>query len=119
MAVPKVYHYPGCSTCKKAVRWLKEQGVEHVLVDIVASPPSVTTLRKAQALAGVPVKKLFNVSGNAYRAGGFKDRLPDMSDAQAHAALAADGMLIKRPLVVGEQVALIGFREAAWTEALG
>lgn len=113
-----VYHYPNCSTCKKALAWLRAHGVEAKLVDIVAEPPSAARLASAAKLAGVPTKKLFNVAGESYRAGGYKDKLATMTDAQAFAALAADGKLIKRPLAIGDGVALVGFDEAAWASAL-
>ncbi|MCA9654471.1 MAG: Spx/MgsR family RNA polymerase-binding regulatory protein [Myxococcales bacterium] len=120
MAVPTVYHYPGCSTCKKALKWLREHGVEHRAVDIATAPPSAATLRKAVAMEGGPPRQaLFNTAGRSYREGGFKDRLPGMSDAEAFAALAADGMLIKRPLVIGDGFVLVGFREAEWAKRLG
>ncbi|MBW2377536.1 MAG: arsenate reductase family protein, partial [Deltaproteobacteria bacterium] len=73
----------------------------------------------ARKLAGVPLNKLFNTSGQSYRNGGFKEKLKTMSDAQAFGALAADGKLIKRPLVIGDAFALVGFREDEWREALG
>lgn len=114
-----VYHYPGCSTCKKALAWLRARGVEAKLVDIVQQPPTAAALARAAKLAEAPVKKLFNVAGESYRAGDFKAKLPTLSDAQAFAALAADGKLIKRPLAIGEGFALIGFDEAAWAKALG
>jgi arsenate reductase len=114
-----VYHYPGCSTCKKALAWLRERGVEHHAIDLVKTPPSKATLAKVQKLAGVELRKLFNVSGESYRAGGFKDKLATMSEAEALAALAADGKLIKRPMVLGEGVALVGFSAEAWAAALG
>jgi len=113
-----VYHYPDCSTCKKALAWLGKRGVAYTAIDIVNQPPARATLERAARLAGVPVQKMFNVSGMSYRDGGFKDKLPGMTDAQAFAALAADGKLIKRPLVVGDDVALVGFDEAAWQAAL-
>lgn len=113
-----IYHYPKCSTCRKALAWLARQEVEVTAVDIVKSPPSRAVLERARRLADVPVKKLFNVSGKAYRAGGFAAKLSEMTEAQALAALAADGKLIKRPLVVGDDVALVGFSEAAWQAAL-
>jgi arsenate reductase len=114
-----VYHYPNCSTCKKAIAWLRANDVDHELVDIVAKPPSRQVIERAAKLAGVATKKLFNVAGESYRAGGFKDKLPTMTDAQAYAALAADGKLIKRPLALGDGVALVGFDEMAWRAALG
>jgi len=113
-----VYHYPNCSTCKKAIAWLRAHGVAHELIDIVKQPPAKAVLERAAKLADAPIKKLFNISGESYRAGGFKDKLPTMTDAQAFSALAADGKLIKRPLAVGDGVALIGFDEAAWRKAL-
>ncbi|HET9625144.1 MAG TPA: Spx/MgsR family RNA polymerase-binding regulatory protein [Kofleriaceae bacterium] len=113
-----VYHYPNCSTCKKALAWLRAHAIEHKLIDIVQAPPSKAQIQNAAALAGVPTRKLFNVAGESYRAGGFKDKLPTMTDAQAYAALAADGKLIKRPLAIGDGVALVGFDEAAWKAAL-
>jgi len=121
MAKPplKVFHYPKCSTCRKALKWLDAEGVEHQRVDIVAEPPSVKTLAKVKKLAGVELRKLFNTSGQSYRQGGWKDRLGDISEAEALAALAADGKLIKRPIVLGEDVALIGFKAEQWADALG
>ncbi|HEY4179358.1 MAG TPA: arsenate reductase family protein [Kofleriaceae bacterium] len=113
-----IYQYPNCSTCKKAIGWLKANGVAHTLVDIVKAPPNEKQLASAQKKAGVPVKKLFNVSGESYRAGGYKDKLATMTDAQAIAALAKDGKLIKRPLAVGDSAVLVGFDEAAWKAAL-
>ncbi len=113
-----VYQYPKCGTCRKALSWLAAHGVAHDKVDIVATPPARAVLERVVA-AGVPVKKLFNTSGESYRNGNFKERLATMSDADALRALAADGKLIKRPLVVGDGVALAGFDEAAWQAALG
>ena len=114
----KVYHYPGCSTCKKALAWLRAQGIAFDAIDIVQQPPSKAVLERAAKLAGAPLKKLFNVAGESYRAGDFKTKLATMTDAQAFAALAADGKLIKRPLLVDDDLALIGFDEPAWTAAL-
>ena len=114
-----VYQYPQCSTCRKALKFLNEAGIDFVAKDIVTNPPSKTALQSARTLAGVPLNKLFNTSGKSYRNGGFKEKLKTMSDAQAFAALAADGKLIKRPLVIGDGFALVGFREDEWREALG
>jgi arsenate reductase (glutaredoxin) len=113
-----IYQYPNCSTCKKALAWLEANKIAATSIDIVVSPPSKAELQRAQKLAGVPVKKMFNIAGASYRDGDFKTKLPDMTDAQAFAALAADGKLIKRPLVVGDGIALVGFDEAAWKAAL-
>ena len=119
MSTPTVFHYPNCSTCRKARKWLEAQGVEHELVDIVESPPSAKVLKSALAASGLPVKRFFNTSGQSYRNGGFKETLPGMSDAEAIAALAADGKLIKRPLVIAGDTVLVGFREPEWAEVFG
>lgn len=113
-----VYHYPGCSTCRKALAWLRANAIAFEPIDIVHAPPSAAVLERAAELAGAPLKKLFNVAGESYRAGNYKAKLPTMTDAQAFAALAADGKLIKRPLAIGDGVALVGFDEAAWKAAL-
>jgi arsenate reductase (glutaredoxin) len=116
---PTVYQYPKCSTCRKALAWLARHGVAYESIDLVKAPPSPAVLARAMKDAGVPVRKLFNTSGESYRAGNFKAKLETMSDAEAIAALAADGKLIKRPLVVGDGLALVGFAEDAWAAALG
>lgn len=115
----EVFHYPKCSTCRKALKWLDEQGIEHTRVDIVEHPPSVAKLDEALKLAGAPLRKLFNVSGQSYREGGWKDKLATIDEAEALAALAADGKLIKRPLLLGPDVALIGFDASEWANKLG
>lgn len=115
----EVFHYPKCSTCRKALKWLDEQGIEHTRVDIVEHPPSVAKLERALQLAGVELRKLFNTSGQSYRGGGWKDKLATISKADAFAALAADGKLIKRPLLLGPELALIGFNADEWANKLG
>jgi arsenate reductase (glutaredoxin) len=112
----KVYAYAKCSTCRKALAFLKGRSVPLDTVDIVTAPPSKAELQRIQKLAGVPVKKLFNTSGQSYREGGFGARLGTMTDAQAFDALARDGKLIKRPLVVAGDFALVGFDEQAYKE---
>lgn len=119
MPTVTVYHYPACSTCKKALKWLDAHGIEHERMHIVESPPTVAVLREALKQSGLPIGKLFNTSGVSYREGGFKDRLPGMSEAEALAALAADGKLIKRPLLLGDGFALVGFREAEYAARFG
>jgi arsenate reductase len=104
-----VYHYPACSTCRKAMAWLRERDIEVDAIDIVAAPPSATELERIANLADCPPAKMFNVSGQSYRAGGFKDRVPSMSAEQMFEALSADGKVIKRPLVVGDDLAIVGF----------
>jgi arsenate reductase (glutaredoxin) len=114
----EVYQYPNCSTCRKALKWLDAQGIAYRSVDIVAHPPSTATLAKVMKLAGVELRKLFNTSGQSYRQGEWKQKLASISTADALAALAADGKLIKRPLVVGEGFALIGFRQDDWAQTI-
>lgn len=105
-----VYHYPACSTCKKAIKWLKDHDIEHELVHIVDKPPSKKLLNSVLKEAGLKVRKLFNTSGQLYREGGYKKKLETMSDQEAVDELAAHGKLIKRPLVVGDGVCLVGFK---------
>lgn len=113
---PTVYQYPTCSTCRKALKWLNDKGIEYESVHIVDKPPSEKLLKKALA-SGVPLKKLFNTSGESYKAGKFKDRLPSMTQSEALKALAADGKLIKRPFVVTGELVLTGFDEVTWKSA--
>jgi arsenate reductase len=115
----KVYQYPRCSTCRKALRWLDEHSVAHVSVDIVQSPPPLAELKRALKLLGEPVAKLFNTSGISYREGGFKAMLPKMTDTEALMALAADGKLIKRPLIVGKDFAMVGFDQDRYRARFG
>jgi arsenate reductase len=114
-----VWQYPKCSTCRKALKWMAEHDVAFDATDIVARPPSATKLRDLWKRSGLPIARFFNTSGESYRAGGFKEKLKTMSDADALAALAADGKLIKRPLVDTTDAVLVGFDEAAYQQALG
>ncbi len=114
----KVYQYPKCGTCRKALKWLDAHGVAYAATDLVASPPSAAALRDLLERSGLPIAKLFNTSGESYRAGGWKDRLKTTSEAEAIAALAADGKLIKRPIVDAGAKVLVGFDEEAYAAAL-
>jgi arsenate reductase len=114
----KVYQYTKCSTCRKALRWLDAQEIAYEAVPIVETPPTAAVLKQVLKQSGLPLTALFNTSGESYRAGGFKERLPNMSEAEAIAALAEDGKLVKRPLLIGPGVSLVGFDEAAWKSAL-
>lgn len=114
----KFYQYPRCSTCRKAQNWLQEHGVEVESIDIVETPPSKAQLDEIRKLSGLPVRKLFNSSGQVYREGGYSTRLESMTDKQAIAELAANGKLIKRPLLVGKGVALVGFKLEQYEETL-
>src|ERR1700759_857587 len=98
----RVYPYPPCSTCKKALKWLAAHGIEFESIHIVEHPPSKAELREALKGAGIPLKKLFNTSGASYRDGGFGEKLQTMTKVEAIEALAKDGKLIKRPVVLGK-----------------
>ena len=111
--------YPRCSTCKKAKKWLDEHGVEYVDRNIVEQAPTASELAAWQVASGLPVRRFFNTSGKLYRELGVKAKLDaGMTDEEAFALLATDGMLVKRPLVVADGAVLVGFREAAWADAL-
>ena len=114
-----VWHHPTCSTCRRARKWLAERGIEHEVIALKDSPPDAETLRALWTRSGLPLKRFFNTSGQSYRAGGWRDRIKTISDGDALAALAADGMLIKRPLVDAGHAVLVGFKEAEWEAAFG
>src|SRR4051794_39095385 len=102
---PLVYQYPKCSTCRKALKWLAGRGITQEKVAPGPQPPSGAVLRDLPRLSGLPVGKLFNPPGERYRQWRFKERLATLSDAEALAALASDGKLIKRPIVdTGKEV---------------
>ena len=113
----RLYHYPACDTCRRATRWLAAREVEVERVHIVEAPPSRADLETLWRRSGLPLRKLFNTAGRSYRSGGFKDRLASMSEAEALDALAADGKLIKRPVLDGGSFVLVGFDEAAYEAA--
>ena len=114
----KVYCYSRCTTCKKALNWLNENDVEYELTDIKEDHPDEKTLRKYYAMSGLPLKRFFNTSGIPYREMGLSAKLPEMSEDEQLALLATDGMLVKRPLVVGDGFVLTGFREEEWKTKL-
>ena len=111
--------YPKCTTCQKARKWLEEKGISHELRDIKTENPSAQELEQWYRRSGLPLKKFFNTSGLQYKALGLKEKLPAMSEAEQLALLATDGMLVKRPLLVGEDFVLTGFRAAEWEARLG
>jgi arsenate reductase len=114
----KVYQSPKCSTCRKALKWLDGKGVRYEKTDLVATPPSLASLRDLYRRSGLPISKLFNTSGESYRNGNFKERLAGMSEGEALAALAADGKLIKRPIVDTGTDVLVGFDEKAYAKVI-
>ena len=111
--------YPKCSTCQKAKKWLDQQGVDYVARNIVEDNPTAEELQAWQKLSGLPVRRFFNTSGMKYRELNVKSQLDaGMTDEEAFALLATDGMLVKRPLLVTSTTAIPGFREETWTEAI-
>lgn len=111
--------YPKCSTCKKAKQWLDTHGVQYTDRHIVEQNPTAQELEGWVAKSGLPLKKFFNTSGLKYKELGLAAKLPAMSDAEKLDLLATDGMLVKRPIVVGEDFVLVGFKEADWAARLG
>lgn len=114
----KVYCYTKCTTCKKALKWLDEQGKEYQIIDIKEHNPSREELKEAYEKSGLPLKKFFNTSGQVYRGLNLKDKLASMSEEEQLELLASDGMLVKRPLVIKDHIVLTGFKEAEWAEKL-
>ncbi|MGM9654401.1 MAG: arsenate reductase family protein [Butyricicoccaceae bacterium] len=110
--------YPKCSTCQKAKAFLDQAGVSYELRDIKLQKPSQEELRRWQAESGLPLKKFFNTSGLQYRALELAKRLPQMSEDEQFALLASDGMLVKRPLLIGDGFVLAGFRQGEWEAKL-
>ena len=110
--------YPKCSTCKKAGKWLKDHDVEFDDRHIVEENPTAEELKEWHAKSSLTLKRFFNTSGQVYRNNGIKDKLPGMSEEEQYALLATDGMLVKRPIVVGEDFVLVGFKEKEWKEKL-
>ncbi len=110
--------YPRCSTCQKAQKWLDERGVSYELRHIKEDRPTAEELLAWQKLSGLPMSRFFNTSGQLYRQMELKDKLPGMSDREMAELLATDGMLVKRPLLVGDGFVLVGFREKEWAARL-
>lgn len=110
--------YPKCSTCKKAKKWLDEHNVEYTERHIVENNPTYDELKEWFNKSGLPIKRFFNTSGLLYKEMKLKDKLPTMSEDEQLQLLATNGMLMKRPLIVGENIVLTGFKESEWNEAI-
>lgn len=110
--------YPNCSTCKKAQKFLDAAQVPYTWRDIKTQNPTQQELEAWWKQSGLPLKRFFNTSGQAYRALGLKERLPGLPEQEQLALLASDGMLVKRPLLVGEGFVLVGWREEQWRQQL-
>lgn len=110
--------YPKCTTCQRAQKWLDEHHISYEFRNIKEENPSYEELKAWYQMSGLPLKKFFNTSGLLYKSMELKDKLPGMSEEEQLKLLATDGMLVKRPLVVGEGFVLTGFKEAEWEEAI-
>lgn len=111
--------YPKCTTCKKAKKWLEEQNISFTDRHIVEENPTLEELKEWMAKSGLPMKRFFNTSGMKYRELQLKDKLPEMSEEEQLELLVSDGMLVKRPILVGDDFVLTGFKEKEWMEKLG
>ena len=110
--------YPKCTTCQKAKKWLDDNKIEYELRDIKEDNPTFEELTAWYKMSGLPLKKLFNTSGLLYKSMELKDKLPTMPEEKQLKLLATDGMLVKRPLIIGEDFVLVGFKESEWSEKL-
>lgn len=119
MSAITVYTYANCSTCRDAVKWLRAHDVTFVEKPIRETPPTVAELRRMLAHQNGNLRRLFNSSGQEYRALKLSEKLPSMSEAEALALLAGNGRLVKRPFVLGDTFGLVGFDSATWGKAFG
>ena len=110
--------YAKCTTCQKAKKWLDENNIPYRERPIKEQKPSASELKQWHQMSGLPLKKFFNTSGLLYKEMKLKDKLPAMSEEEQYELLAADGMLVKRPMVIGDDFVLVGFKENDWKEKL-
>lgn len=110
--------YPRCTTCQKAKKWLDDNKIQYELRDIKEDNPSFEELSAWYEISGLSLKKFFNTSGLLYKSMELKDKLPSMSEEEQLKLLATDGMLVKRPLVIGKDFVLVGFKESEWSKIL-
>ena len=110
--------YPPCSTCQKAKKWLDTNGIAYEDRHIKEQNPTYEELKAWHAVSGLPLKKFFNTSGLLYKSMDLKNKLPTMSETEMLDLLATDGMLVKRPILVGEDFVLVGFKESEWAQRL-
>ena len=108
--------YPKCTTCQKAKKWLDDNKIEYEFRDIKLDSPTLDELTAWHKQSGLPLKKFFNTSGLLYKSLDLKNKLPTMTDDETLKLFASDGMLVKRPLLIGDDFVLVGFKEAEWSE---
>ena len=118
MRMIKFICYTKCTTCHKAKKWLDDNKIEYQLRDIKEDNPSLEELTTWHKKSGLPLKKFFNTSGLLYKSMSLKDKISSMSEEEQLKLLATDGMLVKRPLLIGENFVLVGFKESEWSEKL-
>lgn len=106
--------YPKCTTCQRAKKWLDDNGIEYEMRDIKLENPTLEELTEWYGRSGLPLRKFFNTSGLLYKSLDLKSKLPNMSEAEILELLASDGMLVKRPLIIGEDLVLVGFKESEY-----
>ena len=111
--------YPKCSTCRKAQSWLDGHGISYELRDIKLNHPTAAELTVWYRKSGLPLKKFFNTSGLIYKNMQLKERLPEMGEGEQLMLLSSDGMLVKRPILIGDGFVLVGFKESEWAAELG
>lgn len=119
MSQPLFIQYPKCGTCQKAFKWLQKKNIEVDLRDIVAKNPTKNELSKWIEKSGLPAQKFFNTSGQRYRSLNLKEKVKTASKQELISLLASEGMLVKRPIIVGNDFVLVGFKEGEWSEKLG
>ena len=110
--------YPKCTTCQRAKKWLDDNKIDYELRDIKLDNPTLEELTEWYNKSGLPIKKFFNTSGLLYKSLDLKNKLPEMSEDEMLKLLATDGMLVKRPLLIGDDFVLVGFKEAEWQEKI-
>ncbi len=110
--------YPKCTTCQKAKAWLEENKIEYDLRDIKENNPTLDEIKEWHKKSGLPLKRFFNTSGLLYKSLNLKEKLPIMTEKEQYELLSTDGMLVKRPLVIGDNFVLVGFKEKEWTDIL-
>lgn len=114
----RIYYYPSCSTCKKALKWLDNNEIAYEKKHIVDAKLTTKEIEDIFKKSCLPIQKLFNTSGRVYKELNLKDKLKDMTEKEKLELLASDGMLLKRPILVNRTFALIGFKEDEYKEKL-
>ena len=110
--------YPKCTTCQRAQKWLDDNNIKYTLRNIKEQNPSLDELTEWHKASGLPLKKFFNTSGLLYKSMALKDKLPQMSEEEQLKLLSTDGMLVKRPIIVGSNFVRVGFKESEWNDVL-